>query len=120
MAIAENTDTTNPTPLFSTFVGTGFGLLGISGPDASSFNCTLSAGTLSVFLNAGVVLDYEFQIHYEATVNFSNSTTAPISLDVTDVNEAPQITDTSPFSVQAPILTNLSATKSLLVPHPNG
>jgi subtilisin-like proprotein convertase family protein len=96
-AIDENTDTTAAIKVADIVVtddALGSESLSLSGADAATFEIV---GT-ELFIKAGTVLDFEAQAQYNVAVDVDDLTvgatpddTAPLALDVTDVNEAPSL-----------------------------
>lgn len=109
-SIEENTSTASPIKLGDIVVtddGLGVNVLGITGPDAASFQITGTA----LFLKAGVVLDYETKTSYTITLTVDDTSvgatpdaTLPYTLSVTDqLVEAPPkpaliITEVAPWA----------------------
>ena len=85
--LAENTDTTRMVTVATSPVANGLFVTGVTG--SADFSYALGGGVLIVYLNAGVVLDYETKPHYEAIFTLSDSSAVGVSLDITDIDEAP-------------------------------
>ncbi len=97
-SLAEDADTSSPTKVADVVVtddGQGTNVLSLSGVDAALFQLV---GT-ELFLRAGVALDFEVDAQFDVTVNVDDATlgggaiedSAPFTLSITDVNEAPTL-----------------------------
>ncbi|OSQ52419.1 hypothetical protein MGEO_03240 [Marivita geojedonensis] len=80
--------------------GLGTNLLSITGPDAGLFEID----GMSLFLRAGTALDHETNATLDLTVTVSDPTlggagnSVPLSVTITDVNEAPELSVSQIFS----------------------
>ena len=96
--LAENTvaNTNIGTPVAATDAETGDTLTySLSGPDASSFSIVSTSGQLQTY----AALDYETKSSYSVTVSVSDgnggSDSIAVTINVTDVNDAPVFSDSS-------------------------
>ena len=101
--LAENTDTTSRVKVADIEVtddGEGTNALTLEGADAALFEIDpaelTGTGTASLYLKAGAVLDFATNPTLDATVAVHDATlgveaTVPLSISITDVNEAPTV-----------------------------
>jgi len=95
--LPEDTDTSSRLSVADIVVtddGLGTNILSLSGDDASLFEID----GMVLYLSAGAVLDYKTNPQLDVTVEVDDATvgvtpddTAPLSIEVTDVNEAPTV-----------------------------